>query len=715
MDAVYHRHAQDEQGVSRETRFEETLALFFQKHAREKEETGYFRLPPSARLRICELVVGKVKPIRLNTSCFDKDVWLQDDFTILSAVFSHLSPYLQVSFAFRADMLTALLLDTTLHATFSPFIGPRFNPLATEWLNMYGCYAHNIAIEVDFSTLGCGADLGAALLWPNVEHIEDLLVRFVESQLGRSEASPLQSLVLLCRRFFGRRDFTVLEESTNGRSSSGWSSNGRSSHGCSSNDRSSDCCSSNDQSISGQSSNGQSPSVHSISGHSTNGQSPGGQSFSGHSISGQSITDQSIIDQSIIDQSIIDQSIIDQPSNGRYSIASFYSRRSQPSARSSIYERAASRFSIRTAVSDPTAFFNRTLSQLSDRTSISKRSTLSDRTASRISDRTDISERTSFTDWTTMTTPDRSVSQLSDSSTASDSSTTSGGSTVSDRTASDRTISDRTVSRLSDRATVSYRTASQLSDRTASAEDVYSNPHSPAWDATPSASQSQESFRRIDSDYSSSAPCSTSSWPQDPSISPDYCPDSWLTLCNHLLRLKGRVDSIRMCGFSETYTTRFIGTMFPDAWIETKKHSYRVSPSTIWPKLSGQKSYVDVGDGYITLDEHDTPAHEDGYFGAVPSHGCMQLPPPYLDEQGEPCVPPILSEMQRLASPVIRAGTSMSEPVYVRNRDDSLSGSLDGKKVAKFMERHGKGKAKSVRRPPGKSDERERDLYNALI
>lgn len=107
---------------------------------------------------------------------------------------------------------------------------------------------------------------------------------------------------------------------------------------------------------------------------------------------------------------------------------------------------------------------------------------------------------------------------------------------------------------------------------------------------------------------------------------PLYCPDKHLSICNHLIRLCNNVNSLRMVGFSEAYTNAFIATLFPESKIlPLRYHSYRVAPSTFWPRLRGQKSMVDNGRGEIVLDDHE----------AIPEpcifpEGPFQLPAPNI-------------------------------------------------------------------------------------
>ncbi|KAF5013464.1 hypothetical protein FDECE_540 [Fusarium decemcellulare] len=438
VDAVYHKYTR---GHTKKSAFQDVLTRFFKDHARQKPSSGYFRLPDPVRLRICRyLLPATNKPLCLNKSSFNRDVWRSEDFVPPSSTLRPLASYFEVSFAFRADILVAFLQGTRLHAVFSPYVGDKVSPLATVWLNKYGVYASNIVIEVDMSLLGCGAGPLAYKLLSNAEHTSRLLRAFAISQLKRSESLPMASLVLLCRRFYGQRP-DLRQELTPG-------------------------------------------------GHSRN--------TSNHS-----------------------------------------SR------------------STRTQKSEPSG----TMRGIK------------------------------------LKSPGRKI----------------------------------TMEQLLRQA------------------DAQSEPETAA-------------------DFGPKISMRSASLPSGP-LSRQYCPDSYLLICNQLLYLRGRVDSLRMCGFTEKYTTCFIQTLFPDVRVDPELHSYRVTPSTLWPKLSGQRSHVDMGEGYMAVDQHKLPGEVPPYL--LRWEGCVQLPPPVVNEHGVSCLPPIVNDLQRQRSHVVRAGTSLSERTSEQMRKES--------------------------------------------
>ncbi|KAL4728363.1 hypothetical protein ACLX1H_005108 [Fusarium chlamydosporum] len=407
FDAVCHSAA------TKKASFEKVLLAFYKDHDRKKPASGYFRLPDSVRLRICQyLLPDNEKPLRLNKYPFNRDVWRSQDFASPYCTLGLISPYLEVSFAFRADVLITFLQQTRLHAVFSPFIGPRISPLATTWLNTYGPYASSIVIELDMSHLGCGPTPDAASLLANSEQTGLRLKYFVLAQLKRSEACPMESLVLLCRRFYGKRPPKP-----------------------------------------------EKPEPETINATSSRPPSRSAKSPEPYSPRGQTIQR---------NESGPDAGILLSP--------------------------------VSSNIASPT--------------------------------------------------PPKAIAVR---------------------------------------------------------------------------------------DY--------------------YCPDSFVMFCNNIVHLKGRIASIRMCGFSEEYTSRLIGTLFSNQ----KSLAYRVTPSTIWPKLSSQKSYVDMSGGIIALEEHDIPAANDVPNALRKWEGCVQLPPPLVDANGNLLLPALVGDLQQLRDSVPRSETSLSE------------------------------------------------------
>ncbi|KAJ0329793.1 hypothetical protein COL5a_003618 [Colletotrichum fioriniae] len=144
-------------------------------------------------------------PISLNDGRFVREVWTDDEYTSLAAAMGPLQPYLDVSFALRADMLVTFLMGERFHITLSPFVGPYLNPLATLWCDKYGHFMQQAIVELDLTRLGFGPGKEACKLRAGTVNMDNLIGAFVSGQLRRKNYSTLKSLVLLCRRFWGER------------------------------------------------------------------------------------------------------------------------------------------------------------------------------------------------------------------------------------------------------------------------------------------------------------------------------------------------------------------------------------------------------------------------------------------------------------------------------------------------------------------------------
>lgn len=133
------------------------------------------------------------------------------------------------------------------------------------------------------------------------------------------------------------------------------------------------------------------------------------------------------------------------------------------------------------------------------------------------------------------------------------------------------------------------------------------------------------------SDSSSNADASLlAPTPSMPEEKPFYCPDKHLSICNHLARLRNKVTSLRIVGFSNEYSHAIIATIFPQLKaLPIANHSYRVAPSTLWPRLRGQKSWIDAGRGELVLDDHDVIPEP-----CIFPEGMIQLPPPVIYRSG---------------------------------------------------------------------------------
>ncbi|KAK7451623.1 hypothetical protein Landi51_04994 [Colletotrichum acutatum] len=211
IDIVYHKYRRGQALPDKAIDFENSVAMFFADHQRTQQQeptSPYLRLPAVARFQICQHLIAdhtSDMPICLNDGRFVREVWTDDEYTSLAAAMGTLQPYLDVSFALRADVLVAFLMEKRFHITLSPFVGPYLNPLATLWCDKYGHFMQHVIVELDLTRLGFGPGKEACKLRAGTVNMDDLIGAFVRGQLRRKNHSTLKSLVLLCRRFWGER------------------------------------------------------------------------------------------------------------------------------------------------------------------------------------------------------------------------------------------------------------------------------------------------------------------------------------------------------------------------------------------------------------------------------------------------------------------------------------------------------------------------------
>ncbi|KAM0335562.1 hypothetical protein ACHAQA_000610 [Verticillium albo-atrum] len=158
-----------------------------------------------------------------------------------------------------------------------------------------------------------------------------------------------------------------------------------------------------------------------------------------------------------------------------------------------------------------------------------------------------------------------------------------------------------------------------------------------------------------------------------------YCPDTAFSVCNPLLDLAGLIDSIRICGFSNTYTHTLVQNIFPLPPADTapdllKHHAYRITPSPLWPRLPGQSSRQDVADGYIHHDNHNAgppPAPTTAPVGPV------MLPAPHVTSRGVTfLVTPTTSHDSRSTASVCHAARFGAFAAKLRTRKASVAADL---------------------------------------
>ncbi|PNP51809.1 hypothetical protein THARTR1_07578 [Trichoderma harzianum] len=210
-----------------------------------------------------------------------------------------------------------------------------------------------------------------------------------------------------------------------------------------------------------------------------------------------------------------------------------------------------------------------------------------------------------------------------------------------------------------------------------------------------SSDDSSDSFSGSDS---SSNPDTSLALP--PSIREEdlsYCPDKHLSICNHLLRLRNNVTSLRIAGFSEAYSHAFLATLFPEAkFLPLAQHSYRVAPSTFWPRLRGQKSWVDAGQGTLVLDDHEVMPEP-----CIFPEGPFQLPPPIVYKSSIKSFPMGLETATRPRNNTVSSGSSLPSQKSLESNEEANTSkgsrsSCEKSRVQKLLD---KCKEKSRRRP----------------
>ncbi|PTB65801.1 hypothetical protein BBK36DRAFT_1159928 [Trichoderma citrinoviride] len=170
-----------------------------------------------------------------------------------------------------------------------------------------------------------------------------------------------------------------------------------------------------------------------------------------------------------------------------------------------------------------------------------------------------------------------------------------------------------------------------------------------------------------------------------------YCPDKHLSICNHLVRLRNNVTSLRMAGFSEAYTNAFIATLFPESRIlPLRFHAYRVAPSTFWPRLRYQKSMIDNGRA-VVLDDHQV-IPEPGMF----PEGPVQLPAPIVYKC--PSLKSLPAARNRSRNNTASSGSSWPSQKSLESNEEantsksSLRSSYEKSVVQKLLERYRKSR-----------------------
>ncbi|KAK9770764.1 hypothetical protein SCAR479_12555 [Seiridium cardinale] len=168
------------------------------------------RLPERVRRRIWSHVISENAheartPVRLQLfKPFFKDVWKAADFQSTKELFSLAEGVMSTSFAMRTELLAHVLTTHRFHLVFSPYVKERICPQLFDWIDRYSHIMEHVTIELDLSKLGLGPTPEASdLLWGN-RNIITAMRHFADIQ-SINRTAPLESLVLLARRYYGLR------------------------------------------------------------------------------------------------------------------------------------------------------------------------------------------------------------------------------------------------------------------------------------------------------------------------------------------------------------------------------------------------------------------------------------------------------------------------------------------------------------------------------
>ncbi|KAK1254699.1 hypothetical protein MKX08_008694 [Trichoderma sp. CBMAI-0020] len=480
------------------------------------------KFPDNVRLLILQNLIAShesalgSKPISLNRFCWNQDCWELSDFTTLHDVLAAFRPYLAVSFDFYAELFATILSEYTFHVTFSPFIAPKLNPLATTWLNKYGPFMRSLVIEIDLSRLGFGPSPSAISLLPGLSHVQDLILDFSMSQLIRAPEAPLESLILACRRFYGEREEIP-----------------------------------------------------------------------------------------------------------------------KPPAESASKKDSENTKSPYSAI-------------VVDKTSKSSSSDISERIARAISPAPQESFRQSI-----LITHDNAKSEpvtwdLDD-----------GGEDDDD----------------------------EEEDYEDDDEDGDTDGNS--FESSYCSSSSSDSSSNVDNSLLAPTPSIAEE-------KPFYCADKHLSICNHLARLRNKVASLRIVGFSDEYSHALVATIFPHLKaFPIANHSYRVAPSTLWPRLRGQKSWIDAGRGELVLDDHEVVPEP-----CIFPEGLVQLPPPVIYRSGIRSLPWCREPTHRPRHNATNSGSSWPSQRSIENSEaNNSTNSRRSDEKSRMQRLFGRYKERSRRRP----------------
>jgi hypothetical protein len=175
-------------------------------HAKRSQARRLFLLPSAIRRRIYGFCFPEesrhvtLSP-RFATKAVFGPAYFADAWDILDDVRGGLE-----SFGFlRKDLLTFFWSEYHFHVTVNPFSGPRLSPLSHVWLLEHAGSIKGLTVEIDYTRFGGSCRKVAPTFGYNMDKDEKQLLAIFEGLARRRDASTIDELNILCRRYAGFR------------------------------------------------------------------------------------------------------------------------------------------------------------------------------------------------------------------------------------------------------------------------------------------------------------------------------------------------------------------------------------------------------------------------------------------------------------------------------------------------------------------------------
>lgn len=183
------------------------------KNKKNKNKVMAVKLPESALLRLPPVIIAKIlealmpaqnsKIVTLDHDSVANQMYPKEHFLAPEELLCEVWGLMLTCRQMRENVMTHFWGSYQFYVTFSPFTKPNLCPLAITFLNRWAHKVQHLAVELDLTKLGCGADNSAMLLTTGSTKMRELLTDLVEN-LGKHEG-PIGHLHLLCRRYAGFR------------------------------------------------------------------------------------------------------------------------------------------------------------------------------------------------------------------------------------------------------------------------------------------------------------------------------------------------------------------------------------------------------------------------------------------------------------------------------------------------------------------------------